>query len=103
MLTNPEIRRRFGSSWAGEARRMVAQFRASHDLWAGDPAFIDLVRRLRERSPEFARWWKSHEIRGGSAGRKLLLHPRMGRLRVQYATFQSNDDPGLKLVIYAPA
>ena len=47
MLTNPVTRRLFGSSWADEARRMVAQFRKTHDLWAGDPAFVDLLDRLR--------------------------------------------------------
>ncbi len=37
MLTEPDTRRLFGSGWAAEARRMVAQFRTTHDLWAGDP------------------------------------------------------------------
>ena len=49
VLTNPATRRLFGASWADEARRIVAQFRATHDLWAGDPAFHDLLARLRRR------------------------------------------------------
>ena len=48
VLTNPATRRLFGSGWADEAKRMVAQFRATHDLWAGDPAFRDLLALLRE-------------------------------------------------------
>src|ERR1700737_3883190 len=47
ILLNPGTRRLFGSSWAEEAKRVVAQFRATHDLWAGDPAFIELLTRLR--------------------------------------------------------
>ena len=47
MLTNLNARRLFGATWAEQARRMVAQFRATHDLWAGDPAFLDLLQRLR--------------------------------------------------------
>ena len=43
VLTNPDTRRLFGATWADEAKRMVAQFRATHDLWAGDPAFIELL------------------------------------------------------------
>jgi hypothetical protein len=35
----------FGAAWEDEARRMVAKFRQSHDLWASDPAFIDLLAR----------------------------------------------------------
>jgi len=36
------------------------------------------------------------------AGEKLLNHPRKGLLRFEYASFQANDDPALKLVIYTP-
>ena len=103
MLTNAATRRLFGASWADEAKRMVAQFRTSHDLWAGDPAFRDLLARLREGCPEFAGWWEAHDIRGSVAGRKALNHPKKGRLRFEYASFQANDDPALKLVIYTTA
>lgn len=102
MLTNPETRRLFGKSWEGEAKRMVAEFRATHDLWAGDPAFVDLLARLREGSPEFVQWWEAHDIRHGAAGRKVLHHPEKGVLSFEYASFQANDDPALKLVIYTP-
>jgi transcriptional regulator with XRE-family HTH domain len=100
VLTNPATRRLFGASWADEARRMVAQFRATHDLWAGDPAFRDLLARLREGCPEFAGWWEAHDVSGVAAGRKSLIHPKKGRLKLEYASFQANDDPALKLVIY---
>ena len=103
MLTRPQSRRLFGDGWADEARRMVAQFRATHDLWAGDPAFRALLDRLRAGSPEFEGWWRRHDIRDVVAGHKLLQHPSKGALRFEYATFQANDDPALKLVIYTPA
>jgi len=102
VLTDPDARRLFGATWADEAKRMVAQFRATHDLWAGDPAFLDLLARLRQGSPELATWWEAHDIRSGAAGQKLLSHPKKGLLRFEYATFQANDDPALKLAIYTP-
>ncbi|WP_024518730.1 helix-turn-helix transcriptional regulator [Bradyrhizobium sp. Tv2a-2] len=102
MFTNTRTRRLFGSSWAEEARRMVAQFRASHDVWAGDPAFNTLLERLRQGSPEFSRWWGAHEVRGTAAGRKILNHPKKGVVQYEYTSFQANDDPALKLVIYTP-
>jgi transcriptional regulator with XRE-family HTH domain len=103
VLTNPKTRKLFGAGWADEAKRMVAQFRATHDLWALDPAFISLLERLRKGCPEFAGWWKRHDLKGSVAGRKKLTHPRKGALRLQYTSFQSNDDPGLKLVLYSAA
>jgi transcriptional regulator with XRE-family HTH domain len=84
----------------GGARRIVAQFRATHDLWAGDPAFRELLARLRQGCPEFAGWWEAHDVGSVSAGQKSLSHPRKGRLKLEYASFQANDDPALKLVIY---
>ena len=102
MLINPDARRVFGATWAEEAKRVVAQFRTTHDLWAGDPAFSALLQRLRQSSPEFATWWEAHDIRNVAAGQKLMRHPQKGLSRFEYATFQANDDPSLKLAIYVP-
>jgi hypothetical protein len=56
---------------------------------------------LRSGCPEFATWWKGHEVHGSAAGIKLVKHPTQGVLRLAHASFQSNDDPSLRLVIYA--
>src|ERR1700730_786459 len=103
MLTTPKSRRLFAANWADEAKRMVAQFRATHDLWAGDPAFQDLLARLRQGCSGFDGWWEAPDIRGVAAGRKSLSHPKRWRLRLEYASFQANDDPALKLMIYTAA
>jgi len=105
MLTTPEARARFGPGWQAEAQRMVAQFRATHDLWARDPAFESLMTRLRT-SPEFTRWWEAHHVRRSMAGVKTFYypdHPGRPPRRYEYATFQANDDPALKLALYTPA
>jgi len=101
VLTDARMRKLFGAGFADEARRMVAQFRATHDVWAGDPAFVALLDRL-QASQEFRRWWKAHDIRSTASGRKSLHHPEKGLLEFEYASFQANDDPALKLVIYTP-
>ena len=103
VFTTPASRTLFGEGWAAEAQRIVALFRTSYDLWAGDPAFETLVERLRAGSAEFRRWWKAHDVRASVAGVKTLRHPKKGPLRFAHASFQANDDPGLKLVIYTPA
>ncbi|CAN5888741.1 helix-turn-helix domain-containing protein [soil metagenome] len=102
ILIKPATRRLCGAAWSDQARRVVAQFRATHDLWAGDPAFVELLDRLHRESPEFTTWWKMHDVRPAAAGRKQMDHPRKGLLRFEHASFQANDDPGLKLVIYTP-
>ena len=103
MLIDPAARRLFGGEWGQEARRMVALFRATHDLWPGDLAFVELVSRLSTECAEFADWWTSHEVAAPVSGAKLLIHPQRGPLRFEYATFQANDDPLLKLALYVDA
>jgi transcriptional regulator with XRE-family HTH domain len=100
MLTRPLARKQFGAAWADEAKRIVAQFRATHDLWADDPAFRDLLQKLRKGCPEFSVWWKTHDIRGTAAGIKQLYHSKKGTRSFEHASFQSNDDPSLRVVIY---
>ncbi|MDE2357652.1 MAG: helix-turn-helix domain-containing protein [Alphaproteobacteria bacterium] len=102
MLVHPHSRALFGVGWEAEARRMVEQFRATHDLWASDPAFVDLLARLRAGCPEFETWWEPHEVRAPTAGLKRLHHPRRGELVFEHTSFQASDDPNLKLVIYTP-
>ncbi len=63
---------------------------------------LALLERLRDGCPEFAGWWEAHDIRAVGAGRKRLHHPNKGLLSFEYASFQANDDPALKLVIHTP-
>lgn len=79
---------------------MVSVFRASHDLWPGDAAFAALFGRLQASCPEFPGWWAAHSIAAPVSGTKHLHHPTLGTVRYEYASFQANDDPALKLALY---
>ncbi len=100
MLTDPAARTLFGGTWSDEARRMVSLFRPAHDLWSGDAGFIGLVQRLQAACPEFGSWWAAHGVAAAISGSKHLRHPRWGAVRYDYASFQANDDPALKLALY---
>ena len=102
VLTNSNARMLFGERWADEALRMVALFRTTHDLWAADPAFIDLIARIRAGCVEFDAWWAAHDVGAAASGAKIPHHPARGRLCFDYTTFQANDDPRLKLAVYLP-
>lgn len=97
LLLTPMARDLLGDGWAEQARHATAQFRAAFDLWAPDAAFTGLATRLRRGSPEFGRWWEHHDIAQGGAGGKVL-----GGRAYDYATFQANEDPGLRLTVYTP-
>jgi transcriptional regulator with XRE-family HTH domain len=99
-LTDPAARDLF-EDWPAQARRMVAQFRVAYDAFAGDPAFDELVARLRT-CPGFDGWWDAHDVRTAPAGVKRLRHPRLGWTAYEYSTFQGNEDPAVKLTVYTP-
>ena len=100
MFMDGEARRLFGAGWAEEARRMLSLFRATHDLWPGDPSFDAIVTRLRTGCAEFEAWWADHDVTMPRSGSKRL-HLRSGEtVLYEYSTFQANDDPSLKLSIY---
>ena len=100
VLTTPEGRALFGERWADEARRMVALFRATHDPWAADPAFVDLIARVRAGCVEFDAWWSAYDVGAAASGSKVLHRAGRGGLRFDYTTFQANDDPRLRLAVY---
>ncbi|WP_424630342.1 helix-turn-helix transcriptional regulator [Bradyrhizobium sp. SYSU BS000235] len=99
MFTAPEMRERY-PHWEQEARGMLESFRVNYDFWSDAPEFVELVEELKSLSPEFRRWWKEHGIRIRSSGEKVMRHPTFGTIKTTYATFQTNDDPRLTLVIY---
>jgi transcriptional regulator with XRE-family HTH domain len=100
MFTSPEMKQRY-PNWEEEAHGMLESFRVNYDFWSDSPEFVQLVEDLKQRSPEFRRWWKDHGIRRSSSGEKRMRHPTLGGITVNYATFQANDDPRLTLVVYS--
>ncbi len=100
MMCDPSAKHLFGMTWATEAERVVSLFRSAYDLWPGDKAFASLVDRVGATSPEFQKWWPEHGIGAPLSGTKHLKHPTLGVLRYEYASFQANDDPALKLALY---
>jgi transcriptional regulator with XRE-family HTH domain len=100
MLTDPTAKQVFGGAWKAEARRVLSLFRAEYDLRPGDPAFADLVEHVRAGCKQFDGWWSEHGIGAPLSGTKELFHPEFGVIRYEYASFQANDDPRLKLAIY---
>jgi hypothetical protein len=57
--------------------------------------------QLRESGPQFIGGGEAHKAQH-RFGRKCLNHPERGVLQFVYSSFQANDDPSLKLVIYTP-
>lgn len=102
VLTKPAGRALFGDGWEAQARRMVAQFRVAYDAFAGDPAFVALVAELEAGCPGFREGWEAHDVRAAPSGVKRLRHAARGWTTYEYATFQCNQNPAVKLTVYTP-
>jgi transcriptional regulator with XRE-family HTH domain len=101
VFTEPSYRHLF-VDWEKDARRMLAQFRASCGRFPGDPRLMELVHDLMLRSPEFQAWWPDHEVHGAQEGQKRLNHPQAGHLMFDRLTFQAFDAPDLNVTVYSP-
>ncbi|SME88635.1 transcriptional regulator, XRE family [Tistlia consotensis] len=101
MFLDPAARRLFGARWPATARRMVAQFRKTYDHWATDGAFKSLAAQLTKESPDFATWWRAHQVGASEGGAKTLYRQADARSYV-YGSFQVADSPELRLTIYSP-
>jgi transcriptional regulator with XRE-family HTH domain len=100
-FTDP-VRRELFADWDRAIRLIVARFRADSAHHVGDPAFEELIAKLRRSSPEFSALWKRHEVAETGIGRKELNHPEAGRLVFEHAVFHPAEAPEQRLVLYSP-
>ena len=95
-------RRRLFSDWEAGARSTVARFRADSARHVGDPHFDGFIAEMRATSEQFADWWRRHEVARSGQGRKVLRHPKAGRLVFEHAVFKLEETPEQRLVLYTP-
>ena len=100
MFTSREVRERY-PNWESDARAMLESFRVAYDFRAHSSEFVAFKDEPCLRSREFRMWWKAHEIRARHSGEKVLRHRNVGEMSLRDSTFQSNDNPNLRLVLYS--
>ncbi|MGW4803332.1 helix-turn-helix transcriptional regulator [Kitasatospora sp. NPDC004272] len=90
MFMSPELRS-LHEDWEQEAAHTVALFRSQ----AGDrllrAEYAALVARLREASPEFRALWERHDLVGYTPRSRTFVHPRYGRLTLDYVKLHAAD------------
>jgi transcriptional regulator with XRE-family HTH domain len=97
-----ELARTLLVDWEVRARRIVAEFRADCRTRLEEPALQRLVDELAEESPDFARYWKQHDVIDRQGGRRDFRHASYGMVSYQQLTMHPVDQEALKLVILEP-
>lgn len=86
------------------AKLLVAQFRDASRHLVNDPWYGRFVKRLQQRSQEFADWWSRHDVERVQETQKVIEHPAVGRLTLRQTVLQVVDDSrALYLILYTPA
>jgi transcriptional regulator with XRE-family HTH domain len=95
-----EAARELYPDWERVARETVAFLRLEAGSEPDDPDLHALVGELSTKSPEFRRWWASHEVREKTHGVKRYRHPLVGELELSYETLRLPAPDHQVLVTY---
>ncbi|MPN38106.1 hypothetical protein SDC9_185630 [bioreactor metagenome] len=82
--------------WEARARRITAEFRADCRNMLEDPILLRLVDELSAGSPDFARFWKQHDVLERQGGERRFLHPKRGEIAHLQATLRPDATPSLE-------
>ena len=91
------------SNWTHVAPYVVSSFRADVARAGASRNVQSLVDELCATSPEFAAMWRENNVQGHGDGKKVLHHPDVGPLAVEFSGFAVDGRPDLNMVVYNPA
>lgn len=93
----------FYRDWDDAAHQTVALLRSEAGRAPHDRALSDLVGELSTRSEDFRTLWASHDVRDHRTGLKIITHPAVGDLDLNYEALGLSEDRGLLLIAYTAA
>ncbi|QIB47548.1 helix-turn-helix transcriptional regulator [Streptomyces aureoverticillatus] len=101
-LMHPEIRELYVDR-ARVVREGIAHLRAAWAAHPEDRALTDLIAELTTRDEEFAWLWAERDITVNGRGHKVLRHPHVGEIAVEFEVLMPLQDPDQRLVVYRAA
>ncbi|MBD0023122.1 helix-turn-helix domain-containing protein [Gordonia pseudamarae] len=87
--------------WDQRAWETTAMLRYAVGRYPVDEDLNALIADLNEQSPEFRQLWASHEVSFSRSGTKLIRHPVVGDVEVDYEAMELGGDEGLLLFVYS--
>ncbi|MFF2775983.1 helix-turn-helix domain-containing protein [Streptomyces sp. NPDC058052] len=99
LFTDPGMRELF-ADWTNVAHTCVAQLRMEAAKDPGNPRLAALVGELSVRDADFRRWWAAHHVAVRGVGTKVLRHPVVGELTLDWDTLVPTVDADQQLVVW---
>lgn len=97
VFREPAIRALY-ADWEWAAQMTLAQLRMEAVRDPKDPRLAELVGELSLQDPDFRRWWGTHRVAAQKSGTKVLNHPVVGALTLDWSFLVSTDDPDQQLI-----
>ena len=91
----------FFPDWEKIASDAVAILRAEAGRDPYDKTLSNLVGELSTRSDEFRVRWAAHDVKFHRTGTKVLHHPVVGDLSLDYEAMELPGDSGQRILIYS--
>ncbi|MGW0870147.1 helix-turn-helix domain-containing protein [Streptomyces sp. NPDC002740] len=86
--------------WEQKAIDIVCALRMDAGCYPDDPRLSALVGQLSVKSEDFRRLWATHDVKEKSHGVKLLRHPLVGELSLNFEGFRLMGDGEQTMVTY---
>ena len=102
LITDPRMRQLY-ADWEDVTRLAVEQMRRLNATTPNDPELRRLVAELSVEDDDFTRWWNSHEVAPRTGGTKLLRHPLVGELELEWSALTWNADPEVQIIAWTAA
>jgi len=99
VLLDPTARELY-PAWDALAQEVTDVLRHNTTQFPHDRELRALIDELLGGSDSFRRLWDRPEVFEKSSGHKTLEHPGVGRLELQYVTFDVAGAPGQVLIVY---
>ncbi|MFD7658955.1 helix-turn-helix transcriptional regulator [Actinosynnema sp. NPDC059797] len=84
-------------------REGIAHLRAAWAAHPEDRALSDLIAEFLALDEEFARLWAERDVKVNARGRKVLRHPDVGVVALDFEVLVPLQDPDQRLLIYRAA
>jgi len=99
LITEPWMRERY-ADWEEVTRLAIAQLRMESARYPGDRHLTTLVEELSARDAQFREWWGAYDVAMRGKGTKILRHPAVGELTLDWDTLTSAVDPEQHMIVW---
>jgi transcriptional regulator with XRE-family HTH domain len=99
ILLDPSARELY-PEWDDLAKEVTDVLKLNSTRFGEDRALAELIEELTRDSAEFRGFWEREEVFEKTAGRKVLDHPVVGRLELEYESFEISPMTGRVLIVY---